>query len=633
MTEREAGPESARVAAAMENADAVCALLDGSGGVVWANAAAAEATGRPNDEIRGMHAAGFFEEGDHERVAAAVAAVAERGHARLTAGLRTAEGEVLPYEFVGTRIDDGRHSAVAVGWPAEADVDTAERQAILERMAEGFLALDTEGKLTYLNGRAHELLAGLSESGVPGDRTDLYGRVLWDLVPENVGAGLRPRYEEAMGTQEPAAFELHRTTSDRFFEGDMYPSESGISVYVREVTERRRATRERRRSERALRELYRVSADPDLEFTEKLERVLDIGCERLGLPFGFLTRIDGGTQTVVALQGNHPPLEPGESCPLEEAYCRRTVEKEEPLIVVDAAGDERVAERARERFGLGAYVGVKVFVAGELYGTLCFAAPNARPAGFGAEERNFVELLSQWVRYELEHSRDEAVLKRQNERLEEFASIVSHDIRNPLNVAQGNVELAMETGEGERLEAALGALERAEQLVGDVLALARQGRVVDSPEPVELRTVANAAWGSVSPENATLEIRGGLRVEADRERLRAMFENLFRNAVEHGSTDSRDSPGDAVERGTEGGSVRIEVGPLPDGSGFYVADDGPGIPAADAEQIFEHGFTTNEEGTGLGLSIVRSIAEAHGWRVELADTEGARFEFRGVEAV
>jgi len=612
MSEQGLNAEDAhRIASWVDSAAAVAAVLDTSGQVVWANAAAREVTGRDAAEPDGVHVTAFFADGDHERVASAVAAVAEDGFARLTAGLETVAGDSIPYEFLGARID-GDH-VLAVGWPAAEDADTRRHQAILDRMAEGFLALEAGGELTYLNETAYEFLADLSE-GITA-REDLYGESLWDALPESVAGKLRPRYEEAMRSQEPVSFELHRVTPDRFFEGDFYPSESGLSIYVREVTERRLAARERKRSERAIRRIYRVASNPELAFSEKVERLLDIGSSRLDLPLGFLTRIDSGTQTVVSSLGGHPDLEQGDACPLEEAYCRRTIDEEEPLVVADALGEDWGGDPAYERFGLGAYVGVKVIVKGDLYGTLCFADEEPRPGGFSLEERNFVELLSQWVRYELEHQRDEAVLRRQNERLEEFASIVSHDLRNPLNVAKGNVELAMETGETERLDSALDALERAEQLVGDVLALARQGRVVDNPGPTDLATVANAAWDDIEGGESTMEIVESPTVEADRERLRALLENLFRNSVEHNTGDP----------------VHIEVGPLPDG--FYVADDGVGISATKSEQIFEHGFTTNEDGTGIGLSIVRSIAEAHGWEVDLADGPGARFEFRDVELV
>ena len=66
---------------------------------------------------------------------------------------------------------------------------------------------------------------------------------------------------------------------------------------------------------------------------------------------------------------------------------------------------------------------------------------------------------------------------------------------------------------------------------------------------------------------------------------------------------------------------------------FYVEDDGPGVPEADRDDVFEAGYSGSAEGTGFGLSIVRRVAEAHGWTVRVIDgaAGGARFEFTDVE--
>ena len=224
----------------------------------------------------------------------------------------------------------------------------------------------------------------------------------------------------------------------------------------------------------------------------------------------------------------------------------------------------------------------------------------------------------------------ERVLQRQNERLEEFANVVSHDLRNPLRVAAGYLDLLSEeidehrdtrlyrgasrqsrTGETNGyFETIQNAHERMNRIIKDVLKLARQGSTVGETNPVSLADVAEAAWNHVETHDARLVLEDGLgTAEADRGRLEALFENLFRNAVEHGRED-----------------VTCRVGPLADG--FFVEDDGPGIPAEQRDRVFESGHTTTDSGTGFGLSIVKSIAEAHGWEITLAETDtgGARFE-------
>ncbi|MFO8115985.1 MAG: PAS domain-containing sensor histidine kinase [Halorubrum sp.] len=230
-----------------------------------------------------------------------------------------------------------------------------------------------------------------------------------------------------------------------------------------------------------------------------------------------------------------------------------------------------------------------------------------------------------------ERKQREETLRRKNERLEEFASIVSHDLRNPLSVAEGRLELAREECDSEHLDAVADAHERMSSLIDDLLTLARDGEGVDGAERVPLRDLAEACWRGVETADATLRVDTDRAVRADRSRLRQVFENLVRNSVEHSSTGSRAEPGDAIEHGGE--DVAVTVGDLEDG--FYVADDGPGIPEGDREAVFEPGFTTADGGTGFGLEIVEAVAAAHGWEVRVTDGAdgGARFEFTGVDAL
>jgi PAS domain S-box-containing protein len=210
----------------------------------------------------------------------------------------------------------------------------------------------------------------------------------------------------------------------------------------------------------------------------------------------------------------------------------------------------------------------------------------------------------------------ERELERQNERLEEFAGVISHDLRNPLAVAKGRLELASEDDESEHLKEVASALDRMEEMIEDILMLTRVGDSDLSTEAVDLGEIVSGCWTNVDTEDATLEISTDLTVLGDESRLRHVFENLFRNAVEHGGAD-----------------VTIRVGDLSDGGGFYVEDTGPGIPADVREEIFDHGYTGSDGGTGFGLSIVEEIVQAHGWEARATEGAdgGARFEITDVD--
>ncbi|KAA9406403.1 PAS domain S-box protein [Haloarcula sp. CBA1131] len=237
-------------------------------------------------------------------------------------------------------------------------------------------------------------------------------------------------------------------------------------------------------------------------------------------------------------------------------------------------------------------------------------------------------------------------LRVQNDRLESFASVVSHDLQGPLTVAQGHLELAQQAVTNDHLDSIDDAHERMQTLIDDILTLARDGREATTTEPVSLQTAASACWETIGTENGTLVTGTDSVVVADPRRLQRLLENLFRNCVAHGSEPSLSqmhensmeqgsvgSPGQSDEIVESDTGVTVTVGDIDDASGFYVADDGPGVPEDERDTVFEAGYSTAPEGTGFGLAIVADIAAVHGWDVSVTDSEsgGARFEITGVD--
>ena len=240
-------------------------------------------------------------------------------------------------------------------------------------------------------------------------------------------------------------------------------------------------------------------------------------------------------------------------------------------------------------------------------------------------------------------------LERQNDRLERFAGSVSHDLRNPLTVAAGRVDLARELaidaragarandhGAGElaavdehggqlapgddvtstfpaedlvnHLTEIEWAIERMETLVDDVLELARSGQRLVETEPVDLESVVATARRSVDGDLEVVVENDLGTVDGNEQRLLALFENCLRNALEHAG------PGTTVT------VSRTD-------EGFAIADDGPGIDPEDRDAVFETGYTTAETGTGFGLAIVTDVVEVHGWSlsIEASADGGAKF--------
>ncbi|WP_435097023.1 GAF domain-containing sensor histidine kinase [Halarchaeum sp. P4] len=374
-----------------------------------------------------------------------------------------------------------------------------------------------------------------------------------------------------------------------------------------------RALRER---ERVLRRIYEITSDRERTFEEQVSAVLDLAREQLDVAYGTLSKIEGEEYTFEVVSSADDRVTEGMVVPLSATNCEVAATTERTLVLGDVARDapEQTDRAGYTDMGIACYLGAPVFVDEGVYGTLCFYDTEPRDGQFSEWEVTLVDLLSRWVSYEVERRQMNERLQRRNERLDRFASIVSHDLRNPLNIIVGTLELAEETGDAEHFERAWDTIDRMDELIDDLLTLARSGTVIGDPEPVALRAVASAAWKHVETDAATLSVETEATVLADASRLQQVLENLFRNAVEHG-----------------GPTVTVRVGDCE--GGFYVADDGVGIPADEHGQVFEDGYSTLAEGTGFGLAIAAEIADAHGWTVSVTEGEGggARFEFAGVE--
>jgi PAS domain S-box-containing protein len=387
--------------------------------------------------------------------------------------------------------------------------------------------------------------------------------------------------------------------------------------------------------ERALERLYTTARDlmTGHNVTSACHCAVETA-EKLGFDVSGVHLHDGEALSPVAWSagaaetfGQHPPRYTDDSSVVWEAF-----ESGEPVVIEDTTTfGGRLPSDTVARSAL-------VLPLGD-HGVFITSSPET--ADFDDADYYFARLLAAATETALDRVeredelRDrERELEERNERLDEFASVVAHDLRNPLAVAAGMVQLATETDDAAYLERASAALDRMDRLVDDLLALARAGDALDEPEPVSLREAARAAWVSVETDGAALDIVGGeagsaggeATIRADEGRLAQLLENLFRNSVEHGSTDGERCAGDDGTRGAA--DVTVRVGAF-DG-GFFVEDDGPGIPVDDRRRVLERGFTTDPTGTGFGLSIVADVADAHGWTTSVTESAsgGARFEFR-----
>ena len=262
-----------------------------------------------------------------------------------------------------------------------------------------------------------------------------------------------------------------------------------------------------------------------------------------------------------------------------------------------------------ETDGRPATVHVPLAADWNLVGVLAFRTDERRV--WTDEEVELYRTLADLIAYTVARNDRRRELRRRTEQLEQFTAVVSHDLRNPLNVLSGCVELVESEVSASTYKPMDRAVTRMESLINNLLMLSRRGETIGETESTSVAGLAEEAWQTVRAPDATLTIADDIgRVSADATRLRQALENLFRNAVDHAG------PGVAIEIGP-----RTEAG----GHGIYVADDGPGVPPEVRGSLFDSGFSTADS-SGIGLAIVDRIVDARDWEIDVHNDDGAVFE-------
>ncbi|MXV64041.1 PAS domain S-box protein [Natronorubrum sp. JWXQ-INN-674] len=237
--------------------------LDADGDVISWNEGAREIKGYDAEAILGEHFSTFYTSSDR------AAGVPERNLERATAN-GSVEDEGWRVRNDGTRFwanvtitavfdDDGTHRGylkvtrdMTDRYEREQELES-ELQRIFGRISDAFYALDEDCRFTHVNDRAEQIL-GL-------EREEVLGTCVWTTLPELEGTPFEKRYREAMETQESNSFEAYYPPIDTWLEVNVYPSETGLSVYFRDITERKERERELRRKERRFEAIFN---DPNI---------------------------------------------------------------------------------------------------------------------------------------------------------------------------------------------------------------------------------------------------------------------------------------------------------------------------------------------------------------------------------
>ncbi|QOS12670.1 receiver/sensor box histidine kinase [Haloferax gibbonsii] len=562
--------------AAIENAtDAVCILGD-DGGIEYANAACTELFGYERAELLGRHWEAFYPDDDVQAVYDSVLPEAREGQWSGQSSLVRKDGGLVDVEHTLTSTADGSlvWTLSRVSKRDRLETKLSRRERAIDEAPIGVVLTDpdqADNPIVYVN----------------DEFTDITGYSRDEVLGRNC------RFLQGEETDEAAVAELRAAVDER------EPVTTELLNYRKDGTEFWNRVRIAPIFDDGSVDLF-VGFQDDITPRKTYERLLRSNTARLEALFEH-------SPDLVVVHDDDGTIQD-----VNQRMCEELGYSEADLVGKTIWDLDPTSDPERSR---AFWTGLPANEPHRFEGELERQNGTTFPTEIHLIQLNVEgeQMFVAMIRDISEQKEREAELVEQNERLDRFASVVSHDLRNPLQVAMGRFEMLQDDCDSDHLDPIDRALDRMDDLISDLLVLAHNGNDAMEVEPVGLADLARACWQNVVTDGATLVVETDAVVDADHDQLQQLLENLFRNSVEHGSAD---------------GDVTVTVGETD--RGFFVEDDGPGIPEDDRDTVFEAGYTTSPEGTGFGLNIVSQVAAAHGWEVAVSEGAegGARFDFR-----
>lgn len=405
-----------------------------------------------------------------------------------------------------------------------------------------------------------------------------------------------------------------------------------------DVTHERIMQSDLEKNAQAMQAFHQAASSPGLSFEERIHRVLRFGNIFFETSMAIVSRIDGDEYHVayVAGPGEIPP--PGTVLHGADTYCMNMLKNDQPVAIDSVQKSEFSTHPCYEAFKLDTYIGVRLMVRGEPYGTLNFTAVHARTEPFDEVEVAFIGLLGQWVSSSIEQQLIAGQLNEArfaaetaNATKSAFLANMSHEIRTPLNAVIGLTDLTLKTDLEEKQRFNLTRVSDAGKnllgIINDILDFSKieAGKLEIEVTEFELDDVLKNLSSLVGAraEERGLEVLIWVDPEiptslmGDPLRLGQILINLMSNAIKF--TDEGEIVIRAELLSQDGKSVTLS---------FSVIDSGIGMSEEQVSKLFnpfvqaDQSTTRMFGGTGLGLSISKQLCEAMNGQISVKSVEG-----------